>query len=184
MKQAWSVRIEGRPAKPVDPEDVLDRLMPYHPALSFGAGVLSVMTTLEADDNNPAAALLQAIADLKRAVPSPIDIELAEVMTVERQDQELERSNAPELVGIAEVAQMAGTSRQRAFQMTANRGFPVSLLELASGRLWSRPAIAAYLEEHRGARKPAVKSLTSQVGGNLAAARIRSKTRAVNRRAS
>ena len=78
-----------------------------------------------------------------------LEIELVEIKTTERQDRDLEVSNLPELVGLAEIADMAGTTRQRVFQMTANRGFPFPVMELRSGRLWNKAAIESYLGNRR-----------------------------------
>jgi hypothetical protein len=127
--------------------------------VSFANGLLS--TTLTVD----AASVLQAVDYVIEAVLGVVprlDVEMVEAMTEARQEQDLEISNLPDLVGLAEIAELAGTTRQRVFQMTANKGFPAALLELRSGRLWSRPAIQSYLErrdlERRG---PKVKTLTS-----------------------
>jgi hypothetical protein len=64
------------------------------------------------------------------------------------------------------------------FQMTANKGFPSALLELRSGRLWSRPAIEGYLRQRSG---PRIKTLSSQAGGRQVAAMLHSKQRKLSR---
>jgi hypothetical protein len=62
--------------------------------------------------------------------------------------------------------------------MTANKGFPSALLELRSGRLWSRPAIEGYLRQRSG---PRIKTLSSQAGGRQVAAMLHSKQRKLSR---
>jgi hypothetical protein len=144
VKQGWSVRIEGRVDRPVDLEDLFERLQPHHPAVSGRAGDLSAAVTVDATNALQAIEMARDIV-LASVKPAKLDVDDIEAMTEERQERELERSNAPDLVGIAEIAGMADRPRQRAFQMTANRGFPQPVLELAAGRLWRRDAIEDYL---------------------------------------
>jgi len=176
VKQGWSVTIEGRADRPLDPEEVLERLQPHHPSVQ-GAGA-NLAATVTVDAPGPLQAIEMAHEVVMAAIkPARLAIEAVEAKTEERQDRELEQSNVPDLVGLADIALMAGTTRQRVFQMTANRGFPESILQLAAGRLWSRPAVARYLEETADRRRP-IKTLTSQVGGPTMAAGLRSKLRA------
>jgi len=180
MKQAWCVSIEGK-AKEVDPEHVLEQLLEHHAVITHGRGLLGVTFTVEAHSPIQAVEIAQEI--LSTALNSkPLDVDRIEAITEERQERELEQSNLPDLVGLAEIAEMANTTRQRVFQMTANKGFPAALLELRSGRLWLRPAIQSYLEGRQAGRGHRVKSLTSQVGGPTVAAALRSKGRALARR--
>lgn len=145
MKQGWSITIEGRTDRPLDPVAVLDRLQPHHPAVQGAGDVLAATVTVDA--TGALQAIEQAHAIVTAALkPARLAIETVEAMTERRQLAELGRSNAPDLVGIAEIASLAGTTRQRVFQMTANRGFPQPVLELAAGRLWSRPAVVSYLD--------------------------------------
>jgi predicted DNA-binding transcriptional regulator AlpA len=55
-----------------------------------------------------------------------------------------------DLVGLSEVAQMLGVSRQRVYQLaTAYDDFPSPEAELAAGRVWRRAAIEAWDEAHK-----------------------------------
>ena len=178
MKQGWSVTIEGRADRVLDLDEVMDRLKPHHPSVQGAGELLAATVTIEAPSGQQA--IDQAHEVLVAAItPARLTIDGIEAITEERQALEVERSNIPDLVGLAEIAELAGTTRQRVFQMTANKGFPAALLELRSGRLWSRPAITSYLEARKFARGPLVKTLTSQVGGRRLAAGLRSKERAV-----
>jgi len=152
VKTEWTVTIEGRPAKVVDPEDILDELAEFSPAVQFGNGLLSTTATRRA--NSPIEAY-DYIYEALNSLTGKLEIELVEIKTTERQDRDLEISNLPELVGLAEIADIAGTTRQRIFQMTANRGFPFPVMELRSGRLWNRAAVESYLET----RRPGVRRL-------------------------
>jgi hypothetical protein len=151
VKTEWTVTIEGRPAKVVDPEDILDELAELSPAVQFGNGLLSTTATRRA--NSPIEAY-DYIYEALKPLAGKIEVELVEIKTTERQDRDLEVSNLPELIGLAEIAEMAGTSRQRVFQMTANRGFPFHVTELRSGRLWNKAAVESYLESRRPASLP------------------------------
>jgi hypothetical protein len=54
------------------------------------------------------------------------------------------------LAGMAEIQQMlGGVSRQRASEIVARPGFPAPLDTLASGRVWSRDAVEAWIRENR-----------------------------------
>jgi len=45
------------------------------------------------------------------------------------------------LVGITEIAQMLGVSRQRVGQLAKSDGFPTPAVTLAAGPVWDRSAI-------------------------------------------
>lgn len=51
---------------------------------------------------------------------------------------------------MAEIQQMlGGVSRQRASEIAGRPTFPAPLDTLATGRIWSRAAVAAWIAEHR-----------------------------------
>jgi prophage regulatory protein len=57
------------------------------------------------------------------------------------------------LVGVKEIAQMLGVSRQRAGQITESYpDFPKPLATLASGRVWSRPELEEWIGRHPNRR--------------------------------
>jgi predicted DNA-binding transcriptional regulator AlpA len=59
-------------------------------------------------------------------------------------------ATAPKLAGLHEIAELAGVSRQRAFQITGNKGFPKPIAELQMGRVWDRGAVERYLAGRPG----------------------------------
>jgi hypothetical protein len=61
-----------------------------------------------------------------------------------------------DLVGLAEIAEMAGVSRQAVTNWTARHdSFPQPLARLAAGPVWQRAAVAAWLEtQGLGSDKP------------------------------
>src|SRR5206468_4070557 len=53
------------------------------------------------------------------------------------------------LVGIGEIAQILGVSRQRADQIAASyRDFPLPVVHLLSGRVWKRADVDAWVRKH------------------------------------
>jgi len=46
-----------------------------------------------------------------------------------------------QLVGVTEIGQLLGVSRQRADQLTHIAGFPPAVAVLASGRIWHRAEV-------------------------------------------
>ncbi|GIM87885.1 hypothetical protein Sar04_46210 [Salinispora arenicola] len=54
------------------------------------------------------------------------------------------------LAGMSEIQQLlGGVSRQRASEIVARPGFPVPLDTLATGRIWARDAVVAWIAENR-----------------------------------
>jgi predicted DNA-binding transcriptional regulator AlpA len=58
-------------------------------------------------------------------------------------------SMGSEVVGVSEVGRLLGVSRQRVDQLVkAYEDFPTPIAELASGRIWRRRDIDAWLKAH------------------------------------
>jgi len=54
------------------------------------------------------------------------------------------------LVGAHEIREMlGGISKQRVYQITGRRGFPLPVAELAQGKVWNRADVEAWIREHR-----------------------------------
>ncbi|HTX01803.1 MAG TPA: cell division protein SepF [Acidimicrobiales bacterium] len=63
----------------------------------------------------------------------------------------------PELVGVAEIAQMVGVSRQRINELVrSDPDFPVPLAELAAGRIWARDDLERWMAARSLTEKGAV----------------------------
>jgi hypothetical protein len=77
----------------------------------------------------------------------PWPIVKLEAVEWERLGAELKRPPGPELVGIAELAELAGVSRQRASILARREGFPDPLATLAAGPVWNLHAVRRFLEE-------------------------------------
>src|ERR1700730_3864212 len=114
----WSIEIEAESDRPLDEDladQVLETLADRGPALALGRDHLSGRFDVEADDEREAFELgLQAF---RSALPElkPVRVEVQSVDELERR---LAESNAPELLGIAEVAEALGVSRQRVYEIS------------------------------------------------------------------
>lgn len=53
------------------------------------------------------------------------------------------------LVGLTEIAQLLGVSRQRAYQLANAPGFPKPVERLAQGAVWRRSAVEKWAEKNR-----------------------------------
>lgn len=180
MKRGWVVELEGRLAKAEMGllEKIGEELSDLHAVSSVKDGLLATTATVMA---NTYLEALDYVYEALAGIVGRMEVERAEAMTEERQVRDLEVSNLPELVGLAEIAEMAGATRQRVFQMTANRGFPFPVMELRSGRLWNKAAVRSYLDGREAHRRP-IKTLTSQVGDVGVAVTLRSKERTLAKR--
>jgi hypothetical protein len=54
-----------------------------------------------------------------------------------------------ELVGVTEIADVLGVSRQRASQLASTKGFPEPLAKLACGQIWEREAVELWEKDRK-----------------------------------
>ena len=64
----------------------------------------------------------------------------------------------PKLAGLAEVAGLAGVTRQRAYQLTRHPKFPKPVQELAMGPVWRESDVVAFLATPRAAGRPRLRT--------------------------
>jgi hypothetical protein len=84
------------------------------------------------------------------------------------------------LVGVAEVAEMLGVSRQRVNQLVQEEAdFPDAEVTLAAGRIWLRSAIETWASSHPRRRSihPGEESPSSPGGKHFRSGRIGAKGR-------
>jgi hypothetical protein len=74
-------------------------------------------------------------------------IDRLEVLDPEYSDVDPEVSNFPDHVDSSEVADLLGVSRHRIHEWRRGGQFPLPMAELATGPVWSRPAIVAFAEQ-------------------------------------
>jgi len=160
MKE-WSVGLEftGRHGA-VDPDvlfDLIEALEDYH----AGAASLSPDgTRIGVDLWVEAPSLRAALAASERAVLRALaavglagmSITAADVKPWAELEADLARPNYPELVGVAEMAEILGVSKQRISELAATPKFPRPLAQLKGGPVWDRASIGNFLQTWQ--RKP------------------------------
>lgn len=129
--------------------DLMDALLDHGVSMTTARDHLSgtITTTLEAD--TALAATNKAIMLLQSFAPSTIgEVTIAgiEVLTDSDLDIELARPTFPEVVGFAEIAEMGGFDRSRSRQLAKSSAFPAPVIKTSQGPLYSKHAIARYLE--------------------------------------
>lgn len=122
----WSVLIEAAALNDSEPEldadaidDFIAVLEDYSPAVSYGSHRWAVELSVAAPDGG--AALNAGVSTVykaaeKAAVPRWPVVRVA-VTSAVLVDTELSQSNIPTLVGVSEVAELLGVSRQRASEL-------------------------------------------------------------------
>jgi len=141
----WSVDIEAVSKARLD-EDfadaVLEELAPHVPALSISANRLEVRFSVDAPSASDAFA--QALKLFGKAVPGAETLR-AQIETAEELDWVLAASKVPDLIGVAELADLLNVSRQRASELARSRGFPKPWVVLEAGPVWKRSSVARFV---------------------------------------
>lgn len=128
--------------------EMLDRLADHSPAIvrspdpaPAGAEAWTTSITLEA------STLRQATKDALQLVEDATGVKAVgvQVLPSDLHDWRAEEPSIPELVGYAEVADLAGVSRQRARQLADLPGFPPAVVETAAGPLRVRAQVEGWL---------------------------------------
>lgn len=149
----WTARVEWeQPTDAITEEwavDLVDRLAPFSAAIgtqkeSAGPGYPE---TWSADLTVEAGTLRQAIAAALQEVEQATGHKATgiEVLTDHEYERRVMQPTIPELVGYAEIAQLAGVSRQRARQLADIIGFPPAVVETQSGPLRVRDQVERWL---------------------------------------
>lgn len=134
--------------------DLMDELTAHAPSGSIApdghAGAVTIAVDAESFDDALSSALGATRAALQKHLPtaSVIGVELVDSDAL---DRELDRPLFPEVVGFAEIAELAGVSRQRARAFRQSPGFPEPVIETAQGPLMAKAAVSNWLA-HRNTR--------------------------------
>jgi len=126
------------------------------------SGVVSVAPRLLAIDVTVSAAdYWDAIAEAAHWVRTSLEaaglrpdlpVERVEAKTAERAERDLDVPTYPKLVGVAEVADLLGVSKQRVSELRDSPRFPAPASDLRSGPVWTRATIERFVESWE--RKP------------------------------
>lgn len=107
------------------------------------AGQRRLLTTLSVRADSAAAAIESASALVLGRAPGLVVA--AEVATVEEADQRAQHRE--EYVGVAEIAEMLGISRQRITEMHRDRkDFPMPVAALKSGPVWRKADLSRFAD--------------------------------------
>jgi len=149
--QQWSVRFETTGHFTEEhAEVILEALEKCGPAVSYSPKSLSARFGVEAE--TPQRAVIAGFRLFHSALseigikPTKNVVEV-ECQRLEDLDRSIEESNAPDIVGVAEVAEVLGVSKQRASELARSTDFPRPLVHLASGPVWKSSAIVRYVKD-------------------------------------
>lgn len=147
----YTANVVWRPDGDVDADQLIDMAGDeFGTVASLEDGRLhAVLTVSDATD-----AIDAAVGHCLGAIPGTL---LAvELVTEEEQARRLAEPARPELVGLTEIAELLGVSKQRASQLRANPSFPAPTAELKAGPIWYRSDITRFEESwQRKAGRPA-----------------------------
>ncbi|HEX2059053.1 MAG TPA: hypothetical protein VHI71_11885 [Actinomycetota bacterium] len=152
MRQ-WSVAVtvdgDGIGGRAEDLAAVIaDTLSELAPAIAISGGAVTVRVAMKESDVEDAVA--SGVGEVRRALASAgLSAEVRDVQATEWAtfEERLEEPTYPELVGITEIADLLGTSRQRASELARSPKFPTPLADLAAGPVWLKPTVARFLRE-------------------------------------
>ncbi len=157
--QWYSVRVQARGEPARVPDDARDRFMDLLQDLhgTVGATNREWDATISLFAGSATHAAEYASAELlpklaEKAGFPPWPVVRVEAVQEDVLDEELERSNFPDLVSGPEAAAMLKVSRQRLHQLAMTSRFPKPLYELGAGKLWHRAAVERFAETWE--RKP------------------------------
>ncbi|WP_152188198.1 hypothetical protein [Georgenia satyanarayanai] len=146
----WYADVDFITTSPVssdEAESVAETLAEHGGAVSISAdgkaGAISI--AFEADSVEDASRIATRIATDNLGGHGRLDVVKLDVRNEAVMEKEIATPVIPELVGYAEIAELAGVSRQRARQFADIPGFPAPVVETAAGPLRTRAAIDAWL---------------------------------------
>ncbi len=152
----WSVELTIEHVIPEDElvdavDDLLEDLAPRSASASTGRGILIVRMTVTA--KKPDEAYEEATHFLMRALFSTgwlmhlRTIVASEIETLAELAAGLEQPPVPEVIGVAELSEMLGVTKQRVSYLAQSQtGFPKPIAKLASGPVWLKPTVMRFVE--------------------------------------
>jgi hypothetical protein len=134
-------------------DQILTALEPHGAAISVDQGSLVLQISVEG------VAPMRTLDEGRSVIENALraagvmfrDVLELEVRRADSLAFELDRPE-PSLVGVSELAEMLGVSRQRASELQTRKGFPSPLANLASGPVWSETSLRRFIQGWK--RKP------------------------------
>lgn len=158
----WYITATFTTATPMNSEagfDILDALAEHHPSAALAANSGSISLTITAPDAVQAAALIPEVLAKAHPITGALTLTSLEILSEAAFQASLEAPEIPDLVGLTEIAEMAGVSRQRANAIVKQDSFPAPVLTLAAGQFRTRAAVQNWVENwtRKPGRKPTTK---------------------------
>ena len=129
--------------------DLMELLRDHGAAVSYSSYRYTVRLAIEA--TTAEMAVSEALGTVQRyaekvGLPSwPfVKLEATEWSEFER---DLETPTFPNVLGVSELSQLLGVSRQRASELARSRHFPKPFAALAAGPVWLEPTISRFVRE-------------------------------------
>lgn len=148
----WHINIEFTVAQPFSEEtpfELMDALEEYAAAVSvsreFDAGGLTLTTTANDYEEATRTALNDSVKAITELMGNPT-ITSVKTQSEEAFQKELSEPLYPEVVSFAEIAKIAGVSRQRARQFPAISSFPKPVIQTSQGSLFNLHAVKKWVE--------------------------------------
>ncbi len=149
----WTLHFESTTSGPIRDELIgafADELADHGGAVSVGSNRFAATFSIEEELRDPADVIRRGTDVYDEAVRNAglpdSTIVRAEALTWAEFDRDLAEPAYPELVGITEIAELLGVSRQRASALQTRAGFPQPLAVLASGPVWPKPWLTTFIE--------------------------------------
>ncbi len=152
----WTVSIEAMGEHPAPARswttclgEMVEALLDHGGSVSGTTDRTRYGATLSIDPaDSPRSAIEVALHEFavaaRRAELPDWPVVKVEALTHAELDAELASPLVPELVGVSEVAELLGVSRQRASDLQNRHGFPDPVAILASGPVWMRKQLNSF----------------------------------------
>lgn len=149
----WQVTIDFHTDERLGDEtlmDVMDEYNNHAASTSLSPDGKNGSLTMTVESTKPATALTMALNLLSESKTlTEYDVTGFEVVNWENAQKRNRESLFPKVVGYAEIARMAGVSRQRAYCFPKIASFPKPVIETAQGALYSEDAVKSWVENRR-----------------------------------
>lgn len=176
VAKEWSVGLEAQTPGPGIEADriygLIEALEDHHPGAASVSSTgmrIGVHLWVQAPDVRRALAVGEkALLDaLARLGLEGFALVAAELKPWQELEADLDRSNTPDLVGVAELAEILRVSRQRVSELAATSQFPRPLAALKAGPVWERSSIGHFVDTWRRTpgRPPGRKAAGEALGG-------------------
>ncbi|KFI62069.1 hypothetical protein BCUN_1385 [Bifidobacterium cuniculi] len=126
--------------------DVMERLGEYGAVTAFDIGGTKGSVVLGLNAPSVVEALVSARSAVEDAMPGmQLTVLSAQVFTQDEFDRMVHEPLYPPVVSNAEIARMAGVTRQRVGQLVRSKSFPKPVIMTEHAKLYAKSAVEAWL---------------------------------------